>query len=88
LLIGAAQRSAIATLVERKTRHTRTSPIRAQHSAQQVSDALIATFACLPPALRRTLTWDQGNEMFHHERIERATDLHIYFADPATRTRR
>jgi transposase, IS30 family len=82
LLIGAAQRSAIATLVERKTRHTILVPIRAQHSAQQVGDALIATFACLPPALRRTLTWDQGNEMFHHERIEQATGLSIYFADP------
>ena len=28
------------------------------------------------------LTWDQGNEVFHHERIEVATGLKIYFADP------
>jgi IS30 family transposase len=47
-----------------------------------VGDALIATFKHLPPALRRTLTWDQGNEMFHHERIERTTGIRIYFADP------
>jgi IS30 family transposase len=32
--------------------------------------------------LRRTLTWDQGNEMFQHARIEEATGLRIYFADP------
>jgi len=32
--------------------------------------------------LRRTLTWDQDNELFHHERIEQATGLGIYFADP------
>jgi IS30 family transposase len=70
LLIGAGQRSAIATLVERKTRHTILVPIRFGHSARNVGDALIATFRHLPPALRRTLTWDQGNEMFHHERIE------------------
>jgi len=82
LLIGAAQRSAIATLVERKARHTILVPIRGGHSAQRVGDALIATFNELPPALRRTLTWDQGNELFHHKRIEQATGLGIYFADP------
>jgi IS30 family transposase len=32
--------------------------------------------------LCRTLTWDQGNEMFHHRRIEIATGLKIYFCDP------
>src|SRR5262249_23532758 len=26
-------------------------------------------------------TWDQGNEMFHHQRIEQQTGLKIYFAD-------
>jgi IS30 family transposase len=82
LLIGAGQRSAIATLVERKARHTLLVPIRGGHCAQNVGDALIETFAALPKALRRTLTWDQGNEMFHHERIELATGLGIYFADP------
>ena len=56
--------------------------MRDGHTAPQVGDALIATFTKLPPSLRRTLTWDQGNEMFHHERIERATGLQIYFADP------
>ena len=28
------------------------------------------------------MTWDQGNEMFHHDRIEVATGVRIYFADP------
>nr|WP_231988503.1 IS30 family transposase [Nakamurella panacisegetis] len=82
LIIGAGQRSAIATLVERKTRHTVLVPLPDGHSAQSVGDALIAVFAGMPPALRRTLTWDQGNEMFHHDRIERATKIKIYFADP------
>ncbi|WP_220453962.1 IS30 family transposase [Nocardioides immobilis] len=82
LIVGAGQRSAIATLVERKTRHTILVPIRGNHSAQVVGDALTAVFAPLPPVLRRTLTWDQGNEMFHHERIEESTGVRIYFADP------
>ena len=82
LIAGAAQRSAIATLVERKTRFTLLVRLPGDHSAQTVGDALINAFATLPASLRRTLTWDQGNEMFHHERIERATGLRIYFADP------
>jgi IS30 family transposase len=82
LIVGAGQRSAIATLVERKTRLTLLVGLPADHSAQSVGDALIAAFLRLPAALRRTLTWDQGNEMFHHERIEQSTGLQIYFADP------
>lgn len=47
-----------------------------------VGDALITTYAKLPAGLRRTPTWDQGNEMFHHERLQQATGVKIYFADP------
>jgi IS30 family transposase len=61
LIVGAGQRSAIATLVEGKFRLTVLVP----NSAQSVGDALIGAFLTLPAALRRTLTWDQGNEMFH-----------------------
>jgi len=82
LIIGAGQRSAIATLVERKFRTTVLVPVPRNHSAQAVGDALIVAFSKLPAELRRTLTWDQGNEMFHHQRIERHTGLKIYFADP------
>lgn len=82
LIIGAGQRSAAATLVERKTRHTIVVPIRGGHSATNVGDALISTFNALPARLRRTLTWDQGNEMFQHERVEKATGVKVFFADP------
>ena len=82
LIIGAGQRSAAATLVERKMRHTIVVPIRGGHSATNVGDALITALNTLPAGLRRTLTWDQGNEMFQHERIEKATGVRIYFADP------
>jgi transposase, IS30 family len=82
LIIGAGQRSAIATLVERKTRYTILVPLPGGHAAAPVADALISVFTTLPAGLRRTLTWDQGNEMFQHARIEQATGLQIYFADP------
>ena len=75
LLVGAGQRSAIATLVERKARLTILVPVPRNHSAQSVGDALIGAFTKLPARLRRTLTWDQGNEMFHHERIEASTPV-------------
>jgi IS30 family transposase len=82
LIMGAGQRSAVATLVERKTRLTMLVRLPGGHSAQSVGNALIKVFGQLPPGLRRTLTWDQGNEMFQHERIATATGLRIYFADP------
>ena len=70
-------------MVERKFRLTILVPVLRDHSAQSVGDALIGAFTKLPSRLRRrTLTWDQGNEMFHHERIEEHTGLNIYFADP------
>lgn len=82
LIVGAGQRSAVATLVERRTRYTILVCLPESHSARSVGDALITTFTALPAPLRRTLTWDQGNEMFHHPRIEAHTGLSIYFADP------
>ncbi len=82
LLVGAGQRSAIITLVERKTRFTILRRLAVDHSAQSVGDALIRTFSRLPAGLCRSLTWDQGNELFHHRRIELGTGLKIYFCDP------
>jgi IS30 family transposase len=82
LIVGSWQRSAIATLVERKTRLTMLVRLPADHSAQSVGDALVNALSRLPAPLRRSLTWDQGNEMFHHARIETATGMRIYFADP------
>ena len=81
-IVGRWQRSAVATLVERKTRLTKLARLHLDHAAPTVGDALIAAFNVLPAAMRRTLTWDQGNEMFHHRRIEAATGIRVYFADP------
>jgi IS30 family transposase len=82
LIIGAGQLSAIVTLVERTSRTTVLVPVQQDHTAQSVGDALIGAFSAMPIGLRRTLTWDQGNEMFHHQRIEQHTGLKIYFCDP------
>ena len=82
LIVGAQQRSAIATLVERKIRLTTAGSTAVRPLRPACRRCPDHTFTQLPLTLRRTLTWDQGNEMFHHERIEAATGLKIYFADP------
>ena len=67
LIIGTQQRSAIITLVDRRTRSTRLVRVPGDHSTKTVCDALISAFEHVPAALRRSLTWDQGNEMFQHK---------------------
>jgi hypothetical protein len=58
LIIGAGQRSAIVTLVERKSCTTVLVPVQRDHTARSVGDALIGAFSAMPIGLRRTLTWD------------------------------
>ncbi|WP_456156712.1 IS30 family transposase [Streptomyces mirabilis] len=82
LIIGRGQRSAIGTLVDRATRFVRLIHLPDGWKAQQMRDALTGQTADLPPAARRTLTWDQGRELVLHEEIEELTGFRIYFCDP------
>jgi IS30 family transposase len=84
LILGAANKTAIGTLVERSTRFVMLLHLPDDHGANAVRDAMVATMAGLPAFLRRTLTWDQGIEMANHAQIAAATDLDIYFCDPAS----
>src|SRR5262249_16667972 len=82
LILGAENKSAIGTLVERATRFVMLLHLPDGHGALPVQEAMVAKMAQLPAILRKTLTWDQGSEMANHIAIARATDLDIYFCDP------
>lgn len=84
LIMGAGNKSAIGTLVERTTRYTMLLHLPSGHNAEQVRDALIATIRTLPDHLRGSLTWDQGTEMAQHQSFAVAADMSVYFCDPAS----
>lgn len=84
LIIGKNQASAIGTLVERSTRYVMLVHLPVDHTAERMRDALVETMRTLPAQLRRSLTWDQGSEMGAHQAFTLATDIPVYFCDPAS----
>lgn len=84
LIIGKNQKSAIATLVERSTRYLMLVHLPHDHTAESVRNALVESVTELPAELRRSLTWDQGSEMGQHKAFSIATDMPVYFCDPAS----
>ena len=84
LIMGEGNRSAIATLVERGSRYTVLVHLPGGHTAEEVRDGLIKAVSTLPEHLRGSLTWDQGCEMARHKQFTMATDMAVYFCDPAS----
>ncbi|MFG2884252.1 IS30 family transposase [Streptomyces sp. NPDC048297] len=84
LITGKDNRSAIGTLVERSTRYVMLVHLPIDHTAPSTRDALVETVKRLPTHLRRSLTWDQGSEMAAHRAFTIATDIPVYFCDPAS----
>jgi IS30 family transposase len=82
LIMGAGNRSAIGTLVERNTRFLILLPFtEGVASTEGVRHAITAALAELPAGLRRTLTWDQGKELALHPQITAATGTNVFFCD-------
>ncbi|WP_224744634.1 IS30 family transposase [Chryseoglobus sp. 28M-23] len=84
LIIGKNQKTAIGTLVERTTRYVMLVHLPNDHGAEAMRDALVRSIGTLPAELRRSLTWDQGSEMGQHKAFTVATDIPVYFCDPAS----
>lgn len=84
LIVGAGNSSAIGTLVERSTRFVKLVHLPNNHTAETVRDGLIETMSALPSTLKKSLTWDQGTEMAAHKSFAIATNMDVYFCDPAS----
>ncbi|MGG8408054.1 IS30 family transposase [Streptomyces sp. 12297] len=84
LIVGAGHRSAIGTLVERSTRFLMLVHLPDGHRAEHFHHALTSTVQTIPPHLRRSLTWDQGNEMASHHVFSTAAEMPVYFCDPGS----
>jgi IS30 family transposase len=81
IMFGAGH-TAIATLVERRSRFVMLIRLPRGHGADAVTDALSQAVTTLPDQLRRSLTWDQGKEMAGHARFSITTGVPVYFCDP------
>lgn len=82
LIMGAANKSAVGTLVERSTRYVMLFELPDGHNAEAVRQAMTTTIKTLPAALFKTLTWDRGTEMARHREFTIDTGIDVYFCDP------
>ena len=82
-LILGSKRTCIGTLVERKTRFVMLLKLQ-DGTAQEVRRAMTKRIKTLPAELRRSVTWDQGNEMAQHREFTIATGMPVYFCDPSS----
>jgi IS30 family transposase len=80
-LKGAAGRSAVGTLIDRKTLFLMLAKMKGG-DAKAALEGFRNTFSAIDPTLRKTLTYDQGKEMALHRELAKSTGLTIYFADP------
>ncbi|MBS4728871.1 IS30 family transposase [Mycobacterium sp. SM1] len=81
-IMGAGNRSAIGTLVERVTRFVILVHVcTGRPSAEAMRDGVVDALGELAPDLRRTLTWDQGKELALHQQITARTGTRVFFCD-------
>jgi IS30 family transposase len=81
LLAGHNNISALGALVERTTRMTFLVPLK-RKDAMSVRKAFSRQFKIVPDGLKRTLTYDHGQEMAQHKLFTKNTKIQVYFAHP------
>jgi IS30 family transposase len=80
-LLSGAGRSAIVTLVERRSRYTLLAKVNGRDTSTVIA-AIKQQITKLPAELRKSLTWDRGMELASHKEFTVATDVAVYFCDP------
>ena len=81
LIKGAANRSAVGTLVERTSRFVMLAKLDSAN-AVSVLDGFTRRLGSVPESLRKTLTYDQGTEMALHQTLAKRLHIEVYFCDP------
>jgi len=81
LVIGKNHKSAIGTIVERKTRFTLIIKLESK-KADEVAKEFSKILNKLNPIYKKSMTYDNGIEMAKHEKITENTGMKIYFAHP------
>lgn len=81
LLMGHNNASALGVLVERTTRMIFLVRLK-NKDAQTVRIAFGRKFKHLPAGLKRSLTYDNGQEMVQHKLFTKNTHIQVYFAHP------
>lgn len=80
-LIAGSKNTHIATLVERHSRFTMLVKVDGKDTTSVVASLTKGVRRGLPSALRRSLTWDRGMELAHHEKFTVTTNVQVYFCD-------
>lgn len=78
---GAFNRSAVGSLVERKTRFVILCKMDGCDAASAL-EGFTRQLKKLPTFLRESLTYDRGSEMARHEDLARRLNIDVWFADP------
>jgi IS30 family transposase len=81
LVIGKAQKSAIGTIVERKSRYTLIIPVK-DRTTKSVTRAFAKELNRFNNKLIKTMTYDNGTEMADHKWLSNNTGIKVYFANP------
>ena len=82
LIVGAANNSAAAMLVERVSRHALVVALPDGNTVPAVAAAVTAALARQPAHLVRSLTWDQGREIARWADIAEALGIEVFFCEP------
>jgi transposase, IS30 family len=81
LMIGLGQKSAIGTIVERKTRYTFIIKLENRKS-ETVTQQFAKHLNSLPKYTLKSMTYDNGMEMANHKWLANNTGMDIFFANP------
>jgi IS30 family transposase len=81
LIIGKSNRSQVGTLVERSTLFVALVKLDSS-KADVVAEGFATILDRFDSQMRRSLTYDQGTEMRHHQKLTERTGVQVYFANP------